>query len=97
MSRSTRTFARHYVEMLIAMFVGMGVLGAPLALLTDIEAPALRLLNMALTMTIGMVAWMRYRGHSWMPAAEMSALMLLRREEYSGGPRHRGAALQVAL
>jgi flagellar biosynthetic protein FliP len=77
MSTATRQFVRHYVEMLIAMFVGMGVLGAPLAVLVEIESPALKLLNMGLTMTIGMVAWMRYRGHSWAPCAEMSASMVL--------------------
>ena len=77
MSPATRRFTRHYVEMVIAMFVGMGVLGAPIAVLVEIESPALRLLNMAVTMTIGMVAWMRYRGHGWMPCAEMSASMFV--------------------
>ena len=77
MSLATRSFIRHYVEMVIAMFVGMGVLGAPIAVLVEIESPALRLLNMAVTMTIGMVAWMRYRGHSWTPCAEMSASMFV--------------------
>ena len=32
---------------------------------------------MAATMTIPMVAWMRYRGHRWQPALEMAASMNL--------------------
>jgi hypothetical protein len=32
---------------------------------------------MAITMTVPMVAWMRYRGHGWRPSAEMSAAMLV--------------------
>jgi hypothetical protein len=69
------TFARHYVEMVVAMLLGMLVLGLPLA--TLIHAPELELLNMAVTMTVPMVAWMRYRGHGWQPAFEMSAAMFV--------------------
>ena len=32
---------------------------------------------MALTMTVPMVAWMRFRGHGWAPCADMSAAMVL--------------------
>jgi uncharacterized membrane protein YfcA len=32
-------------------------------------------LAMATTMVIGMVAWMRYRGHEWRHFAELSAAM----------------------
>ena len=71
----TLHFARHYVEMVVAMLLGMLVLGLPLA--TLIHAPALELLNMAVTMTVPMVAWMRYRGHGWQPAFEMSAAMFV--------------------
>jgi hypothetical protein len=35
------------------------------------------LLGMAFTMTVPMVAWMRYRGHGWAPAADMTAAMFL--------------------
>ena len=80
-------FIRHYAEMVLAMFLGMFVLGGAAAGLLALagvdvgdwrtEAPALLLLGMALTMTIPMVAWMRHRGHGWMPAAEMSAAMFL--------------------
>jgi hypothetical protein len=35
----------------------------------------LLLLGMAFTMTVPMVAWMRYRGHSWARGWEMAAAM----------------------
>jgi hypothetical protein len=78
-----RHFIRHYVEMVIAMFVGMAVLGLPLAamgtgwheLATD--APALGFLGMATSMTVPMVGWMLYRGHGWRANAEMSATMFV--------------------
>jgi hypothetical protein len=87
MSPSVKHFARHYAEMVAAMFVGMAVLWAPAGwaisaagtswseLHTD--APAVMLLVMAVTMTVPMVAWMRYRGHGWQPNAEMAASMFL--------------------
>jgi hypothetical protein len=81
----TRTFLRHYAEMLIAMFLGMFVLGGALsALLSPLgvdvsswrtDAIELLLLGMAFTMTVPMVAWMRHRGHGWAPAWEMTAAM----------------------
>ena len=84
---AVRNFTRHYAEMLVAMFLGMFVLGAALAValgLAGVEvstwragAPALLLLGMAFTMTVPMVAWMRYRGHGWAPAADMTAAMFL--------------------
>ena len=64
--------------MVAAMFVGMLVLGVPAGLVVDLDdQEALKLLGMAVTMTIPMVAWMRYRGHGWRPCAEMSAAMFL--------------------
>ncbi|MBX5469405.1 MAG: hypothetical protein IRZ21_05840 [Thermoleophilaceae bacterium] len=87
MSAPTRRFIRHYVEMVVAMFLGMAVLGLPAegalrALGTSTselqaDAPAVGLLGMALMMTIPMVAWMRYRGHAWRPCWEMAASMFL--------------------
>jgi len=87
MSSAVRHFVRHYVEMVIAMFLGMAVLGAPAvwaiaqagASWPDVkaDAPALALLGMAVTMTVPMVAWMRHRGHGWRPSAEMSASMFV--------------------
>jgi hypothetical protein len=84
MSASTRRFARHYVEMVIAMFAGMGVLLPPLGMATralfgvGLHANATLMISaMALTMTVPMVAWMRFRGHGWAPCADMSAAMVL--------------------
>jgi hypothetical protein len=86
-SQSTRHFIRHYIEMVVAMFAGMAVLGLPAgwalgavgsswSQLTD-SAPALMLLLMATTMTVPMVAWMRYRGHGRAASSEMAASMLI--------------------
>ena len=87
MTRSTRHFIRHYVEMLVAMFVGMFALGMPAVAglgalgMSSAElradAPALLLLGMGVTMTIPMVAWMRYRGHGWAASNEMAVSMLI--------------------
>jgi hypothetical protein len=89
MSTKTRTatFIRHYVEMVIVMFAGMIVLGLPgEAALHAIgsgtselreTAPATVFLGMATTMTVPMVAWMRYRGHHWQPTLEMAASMVI--------------------
>jgi hypothetical protein len=81
------TFTRHYAEMLLAMFLGMFALGMPLGALLgatgiDVsawhsEAPELMLLGMAAVMSAPMVAWMRYRGHGWTPAWEMTASMFV--------------------
>ena len=87
MTRSTRHFIRHYAEMVGAMFLGMGVLFAPAMLALGAagvssaevrsDAPALLLLGMGLTMTVPMVAWMRYRGHGWSASNEMAGSMLI--------------------
>jgi len=79
--RSRRSTAwhlvRHYLEMVVAMFIGMAVLG----LLQQLAWPSLNfysavgVLVMATDMAIGMGAWMRVRGHSWRGIAEMSASM----------------------
>ena len=78
----TRTahFIRHYVEMVVAMLVGMVVLGVPGAMLlelagVDTEAAGVLLFGMATSMTLPMVAWMRHRGHGWLPSGEMAAAM----------------------
>jgi hypothetical protein len=72
----TRTLIRHYAEMVIAMFVGMAVvLGALAAAGVELDSVEVELLVMATSMTVPMVAWMRYRGHGWAPAAEMSGAM----------------------
>ena len=87
MTKSTRHFIRHYFEMVAAMFAGMVVLGMPAvavlgaAGVTSAElqsdAPAVMLLGMGITMTVPMIAWMRYRGHGWAASNEMAASMLI--------------------
>jgi hypothetical protein len=85
-SRSAH-FVRHYVEMVVAMFAGMFVLGLPLAALLGLagidvstwetDARELMLLGMAFTMSVPMAAWMRYRGHGWAPVWEMTLSMFV--------------------
>ncbi len=87
MTAANRRFARHYVEMLVAMVLGMLVLGTPATFVLSAagmsmselhnDAPALMLFGMAVTMTVPMVAWMRHRGHGWPASAEMSASMFI--------------------
>jgi hypothetical protein len=81
---SNRAFARHFIEMIIAMMVGMAVFGAVVsgifALLgcSDLlHHVGLRATVMAIDMTLGMIVWMRYRGHEWPPVGEMAGAMLL--------------------
>jgi hypothetical protein len=78
----TAHFIRHYLEMVIAMLLGMAVLGIPgfIALGAagvDTEAAGVLLWGMAVSMTVPMVAWMRHRGHGWLPCWEMSAAMIV--------------------
>jgi len=80
MSPSTKHFLRHYGEMVLAMFLGMAVLGLPVdwALRSvGADADAFMFLGMATTMTVPMVGWMIYRGHGWRANAEMSASMFV--------------------
>jgi hypothetical protein len=87
MSTSSRHFVRHYLEMVVAMILGMAVLGLPAGIALDAlglssselhnDAPALLLFGMAVTMTVPMVGWMRYRGHGWQPSMEMAASMFI--------------------
>jgi hypothetical protein len=82
-STSRRAFARHFGEMMLVMFIGMGVLGglATLAFaafggsLSD-QSGALRVALMGVYMTVPMVAWMSYRGHSGARNAEMAWSMI---------------------
>jgi hypothetical protein len=86
LTASTRHFARHYAEMVLAMLLGMAVLWMPAKLALGAvgmssqelhDSAAAMLLVMATTMTVPMVAWMRYRGHGWPASLEMSAAMYL--------------------
>jgi hypothetical protein len=75
-------FLRHYLEMVAAMVVGMVVLGAALrgvlalaGLRYPTQYPELAALEMAATMSVGMVVWMRHRGHGWASTLEMAGAM----------------------
>lgn len=73
-------FVRHYIEMVIAMFAGMAILGFPAGRAMDAigaSSDAFMFLSMAATMTAGMVAWMIHRGHGWRANLEMSASMFV--------------------
>jgi hypothetical protein len=80
----TRTFARHYAEMVVVMFVGMGILALPAQWATDwlwpgvdSDDPTLMLARMAATMALPMIPWMRWRGHDWHPCLEMVVAMVI--------------------
>jgi hypothetical protein len=75
-------FLRHYLEMVVAMLVGMAVLGAAVrgalalaGLQFPAQYPELSSLEMAFDMSVGMVVWMRHRGHGWASTLEMAAAM----------------------
>jgi hypothetical protein len=83
LGRQVWNFARHFLEMCIAMCVG----GAALALVVFAVVPALigdpnlrerypelSLLLIAAFLTLPMAAWMRFRGMAWGPILEMSAV-----------------------
>jgi hypothetical protein len=77
-----RQLALHFVEMVVAMVVGMVVLHPVWTLLLDaldaaelMRNPYTGALIMATNMTVAMSAWMRFRGHRWRPIAEMGAAM----------------------
>lgn len=79
---STNNFVRHLLEMLVAMIVGMMVLGGVVSLVLALlghenllHYAALRALLMAAYMTIGMGLWMRYRGHNAPRIWEMALAM----------------------
>jgi hypothetical protein len=77
--RATWHFVRHYLEMVVAMLAGMFVLGPVEGLLWPAltARPDVGAMVMATNMSLGMGAWMRFRGHSWRGVAEMSASMYL--------------------
>ncbi|GAA0848545.1 hypothetical protein ACFQVD_12485 [Streptosporangium amethystogenes subsp. fukuiense] len=80
-TRRWRRFAWHYVEMVIAMFAGMFALGMLLSAVglgfSHERQPELAYLLMAFDMSVGMVIWMRYRGHGWAATLEMCAAMFV--------------------
>lgn len=82
-TRGTWHFARHYLEMLVAMAAGMLVLGAVTrGVLAGVGVefsagrhPELAFLEMAFDMSAGMAVWMRMRGHGWPSTLEMCGAM----------------------
>ena len=72
-----KAFALHYLEMIVVMVMGMIVLGRAVGLVADINGTGSMLIEMGVTMTVPMVAWMRVRGHAWRPCLEMGASMVL--------------------
>ena len=74
---------RHYLEMVLAMIVGMAVFGGlvsvGLALAGHanlLEHVSIRAPIMATNMCLGMALWMHHRGHAWRDIAEMSLLAM---------------------
>jgi hypothetical protein len=79
---SAKKFALHFVEMVVAMAVGMAVLHPVWMFVLDavgaaglMHNPYSGALIMATNMTVAMAAWMKVRGHRWRPIAEMGAAM----------------------
>jgi flagellar biosynthetic protein FliP len=76
-SRPNVRFALHFVEMMVAMFVGMFALAPVWSLAAPglTERPDAHAIIMATNMSIGMAVWMWIRRHAWARIAEMSAAM----------------------
>ncbi len=81
---SWRHFVRHFAEMVIAMMIGMPVgVGIFSSIVGENykasrhDYPTAALLVMAISMTIPMVAWMRFRRHNWRNSMEMGTAMML--------------------
>jgi hypothetical protein len=80
-------FGLHYLEMVAVMFGGMLVLGGALLAAAaalgfgpeaiESDAPILFVTGMGVSMTVPMVAWMRFRGHSWAANRAMAAAMIV--------------------
>jgi hypothetical protein len=78
-------FARHAVEMCVAMCLGIVILDPVHAWTAGqvgvvnpfVRFPELSALVLAFNMTLPMVAWMRFRGMDWRLINEMSAAMAI--------------------
>jgi hypothetical protein len=85
LGRRTWNFARHFLEMCLAMCVGGAILHfgvfTGIAALSGTQSlrvayPELSLVVIAILLTAPMAAWMVYRGMPWRPTLEMSAVAL---------------------
>ena len=81
---SKLAFARHFGEMILAMFAGMVVLGGLAQLVfaaagssVSDQSGGFQVMLMGFNMTVPMVAWMSYRGHSRARNVEMAASMIV--------------------
>lgn len=81
---ATYNFWRHFLEMVIAMLVGMAVLGGAVSGIFSLlghssllHYAGLRALLMEGYMIIGMAVWMRHRGHGTRSVVEMGTAMLI--------------------
>ena len=77
-------FLRHLLEMVLAMMVGMfagaAVFVSALGITVEEaiqEHSVAFVIVMAFSMTVPMVAWMRYRGHAWDRSLEMAGAMVV--------------------
>lgn len=78
-------FWRHYGEMVVAMVIGMAVLGFPFRGILNAsgydwtravaQLTVIVCIVMTFNMAVSMVAWMRFRGHGWRASAEMTGAM----------------------
>ncbi|WP_203927754.1 hypothetical protein [Virgisporangium ochraceum] len=70
-------FALHYLEMIVAMFVGMFALAPVWSWVWPgvNDRPDVAAMVMATNMSVGMAVWMAIRRHSWPRIAEMCAAM----------------------
>jgi hypothetical protein len=87
-SKKTLRFIGHFFEMLLVMMLGMCVLGGAFGGLHNLffgsgfadawrDHVPVAAFAMAFNMTVPMVLWMRYRGHSWERGGEMAVAMNL--------------------
>ena len=86
--RKALRFIGHFFEMLVVMMLGMCVLGGAFGGVHNLlfgsgfadawrDHVLLAAFAMAFNMTVPMVLWMHYRGHSWERCGEMAAAMNL--------------------
>jgi hypothetical protein len=86
--RQARRFLGHLLEMIVVMMLGMCVLGAVWGAFHEVvfgsafadawrDYVVLAAFAMAFNMTVPMMLWMRYRGHSWERSGEMATAMNL--------------------